>query len=309
MAKTWSAAWALGAAAILTAGCQQQAETPAPTPTTVPPAPITVADVGLATPESVLHDEKADVYLVSNINGSPLEKDDNGFISRLSPAGEVLTLKWIDGASDAVTLNAPKGMAIVGNTLYVTDIDVVRMFDRTTGAPKGEIAVEGATFLNDLAPAIDGGVLLTDSGLKGGASGLEPSGSAAVYHIMNDGVIETLLKAADLPGPNGIASDGDRVLVVTFGADELFTIKDGAREVLAHLPKGGLDGLALLPDGRWAISSWEGQAVYAGRLEGPFEPIVSNVESPADIGVDTGRSRLLIPRFNNDAVLIQPIAH
>ncbi len=267
-----------------------------------------MADVGLATPESVLHDKEADVYLVSNINGSPLEKDDNGFISRLSPEGEVLTLKWIDGSSDEVTLNAPKGMAIVGDTLYVTDLDVVRMFDRNTGAPKGEIAVEGATFLNDLAPASGGGVLLTDSGLKAGDSGFEPSGSAAVYRISDDGEVETLLKAADLPAPNGIASDGDRVLVVTFGANELFTIKDGAREVLGRLPKGGLDGLAQLPDGRWAISSWDGQAVYAGPVTGPFEPIVSDVESPADIGVDTGRSRLLIPRFNNDAVLIQPIA-
>ena len=48
-----------------------------------------VADVGFATPESVLHDEAADVYLVSNINGEPLEEDGNGFISRLSPDGDV----------------------------------------------------------------------------------------------------------------------------------------------------------------------------------------------------------------------------
>ena len=82
-----------------------------------------VADVGLSTPESVLHDAGADVYLVSNINGSPLEKDGNGFISRLAPDGSVLALKWIDGEAQGITLNAPKGMAIQDGVLFVAAID------------------------------------------------------------------------------------------------------------------------------------------------------------------------------------------
>src|SRR5205823_1591551 len=69
---------------------------------------------GLSAPESVLHDAQADVYLVSNINGSPFAKDDNGFISRLSPSGEVMELKWIDGSRRDVELNAPKGLALLG---------------------------------------------------------------------------------------------------------------------------------------------------------------------------------------------------
>src|SRR5687768_9580517 len=67
-----------------------------------PPAAdqIAVRGVGFATPESVLHDPLSDSYFVSNINGSPLEADDNGFISLLTPEGQVANLKWIDGASD-----------------------------------------------------------------------------------------------------------------------------------------------------------------------------------------------------------------
>ena len=68
---------------------------------------------GFSTPESVLHDDRSDVYLVSNVNGSPTDKDDNGFISRITPEGEIENLKWIDGALGDVTLHAPKGMAIV----------------------------------------------------------------------------------------------------------------------------------------------------------------------------------------------------
>lgn len=290
-------------------GCQ--AQTPSPqtqaTPPAAAPATLRVSGVGFATPESVLHDTTADVYLVSNIAGAPLEKDGNGFISRLSPEGNVLELKWIDGAAEGVTLNAPKGLAIVGDTLYVTDIDTLRMFDRASGAPRGEIAIEGATFLNDLAFAPAGGVYMTDSGLKAGASGFEPSGSAAVYHVHAGGKVEVLLKDATLPGPNGIGFDGDRVLVVTFGANELFTIEGGARKVLARLPKGGLDGLVRLPDGRWAVSSWEGQAVYAGPVSGPFIEVAGGLAAPADIGIDNGRERLLVPRFNDDEVVILPI--
>lgn len=289
-------------------GCPSPSPESRALPSPAAAGPTRVAGVGFSTPESVLHDTVADVYLVSNINGSPLEKDDNGFISRVSPGGEVVALKWIDGAAEGVTLSAPKGMAIDGETLYVADVDTLRMFDRATGAPKGEITVAGATFLNDLATAPSGGVYLTDSGLKAGASGFEPSGSAAVYHVHADGKVETLLKDAALPGPNGVAFDGERVLVATFGASELFTIEGGAKKVLGQLPKGGLDGLVRLPDGRWAVSSWEAGAVFAGPVSGPFTEMATGVDSPADIGVDAGRGRLLVPMFTANEVVIQPIA-
>jgi hypothetical protein len=272
------------------------------------PAPIRLAAVGFATPESVLHDTGSDLYLVSNINGAPLDKDDNGFIARVSPEGRVTELKWIDGASDDVTLNAPKGMAIVAGTLYVADIDTIRLFDRTTGAAKGEVPVAGATFLNDVAPAPGGGVYFTDSGLKAGASGFEPSGSDAVYRLAADGSVKAILEGPDLEAPNGIAVDGDRVLVVTFRGRELYAIEGGKRQALATLPAGSLDGLARLPDGRWAVSSWQSKTVYAGPAEGPFAPILTDVQAPADIGVDAKRDRLLVPKFLDDEVLIQPLA-
>ena len=71
------------------------------------PLPLTE---GFSTPESVLHDEASDVYLVSNINGEPLGADDNGFISQVSPDGKVTNSKWIDGSKDTVKLDAPKGV-------------------------------------------------------------------------------------------------------------------------------------------------------------------------------------------------------
>ena len=79
-------------------------------PATYPNAVIEVAEVGFATPESVLHDTVADVYLVSNISGAPVAKDDDGFISRLSPEGQVEQLKWIDGTAANVTTKPPSSL-------------------------------------------------------------------------------------------------------------------------------------------------------------------------------------------------------
>ena len=61
---------------------------PAPAEPPKPSAPSPAAKyTGLSTPESVLYDADDDRYLVSNINGKPTDKDNNGFISALSPDG------------------------------------------------------------------------------------------------------------------------------------------------------------------------------------------------------------------------------
>src|SRR5256886_1138508 len=66
------------------------APAPAAAPT-LPPSPgatkLIVVE-GFLTPESVLHDPAQDIYFVSNINGGPTAKDNNGFISRVRPDGD-----------------------------------------------------------------------------------------------------------------------------------------------------------------------------------------------------------------------------
>src|SRR3990172_7489526 len=205
---------------------------------------VTVQGVGFQTPESVLYDAAEDVYLVSNINGSPTAADGNGFISRIGPEGQVLALKWIDGTVSGVTLHAPKGMAIVGDTLYVADITAVRMFDRRTGQPKGSVAVPGATF-----PRVGGGN-------AGDFCGLGPGGQGGIVR---------------------------------------------------RLPAGGLDGVEALPGGVLLVSSWGASAVFRVAADGRAEAVVSNVRSPADIGYDRKRNRVLIPLFQDNRIVIQAL--
>ena len=119
-------------AAMLVAAACQPADRPRTTPLPRRRRPRwTLPTSGSRRPSRCCTTPVADVYLVSNINGELAAKDDNGFIARLSPTGEILTLKWIDGAADGVTLHAPKGMALAHDTLFVADIDAVRLFDRT----------------------------------------------------------------------------------------------------------------------------------------------------------------------------------
>jgi len=270
--------------------------------------PMVIADVGFATPESVLYDARADVYLVANINGSPLDKDDNGFISRLAPDGTLAALKWIDGESGEVTLNAPKGMAIVDNALFVADIDAVRVFDAESGQQSGSIEIPGATFLNDVTVGGDGKVYVSDSGMQAGEDGFEPSGSDAVYRIEADNSFAKIAEGADLGRPNGLAADGDELIVVTFGTNELYWLTSaGERREVLEAPKGSLDGVVVLADGRVLFSSWEAKSIFVKKSDNTFETLVTDLEAPADIGYDSKRQRLLIPLFTSDKVVVRPL--
>ncbi|MBW3670471.1 MAG: hypothetical protein KY432_02230 [Acidobacteria bacterium] len=268
--------------------------------------PATLSD-GFATPESVLYDPADDVYYVSNINGRPLEADGNGYISRISAASHEMEQKWIDGTRDGVELDAPKGMALVGNELWVTDIDRIRRFNKATGQLTGSIPIEGATFLNDLATGADGAAYVSDSGMRAGTSGFEPAGTDAVYRISSGGEVESIASGSELGGPNGLhVSDGE-IWGVTFGSNELYRLVDGKKMDVITVPAGGLDGIATAADGDFLISSWEGSAVYKGPAAGPFSPVVEQITSPADIGVDSRRNLLLIPVFQEDRVEIRPL--
>lgn len=268
-------------------------------------APQEIKD-NLQTPESVYYDADQDVYFISNINGQPLAADGNGYISRVNAETMQVEAKWIEGGRNNVTLNAPKGMAVIGDELYVSDLNTVRRFDRKSGAPKGDVPIAGSTFLNDLAS--DGtAVYVSDSGLKAGKGGnFEPTHTDAIWKI-SAGKAQKIASGDSLNKPNGLEVVDGKLWVVSFGGNELYQIDNGKKARVVMLPKGSLDGLVHLADGSLLISSWEGNSVYRGPAAGPFNAVVENVDSPADMGYDTKRHRLLIPHFKESRVTVHSI--
>ncbi len=269
---------------------------------------IVVENVGFATPESVEYYAAEDVYLVTNINGSPLEADGNGFISRVSPEGKVLDLKWIDGARSGTRLNAPKGAAIKGNILYVADLDEVHLFNLPSGKQKSTVKIDGSTFLNGITPGNGQFAFVTDSGLKSGEGGFVPSGSDAVYRVSASGKYKTIVKDSDMGRPNGIINDNDDFIIVTFGSSEVYQLdRKGRRHSLPAPPAGALDGLLAMSDGSYLISSWGGSAIYRLSKNGDYKTVAESLDAPADLGYDTKRNRVLVPLFKQNKVVILPL--
>ena len=222
----------------LTVACGQ---TPPPAPE--PAAPIRL-DVmwraqGLANPESAaLSADRAFLY-VSNVNGDGAAKDGNGFIARVGIDGQILERDWARG------LNAPKGIMLRGESLYVADIDEMVVIDAVSGAVTRRVAAPGALFLNDLAFAPDGRVLIADSQ------------NARIYGFRS-GTAEVWAEGALLDSVNGLYAEPGRLIVTTM-AGRLLAIDYRTRSisVLAE-GLGDADGIAPLGNGNYLVSEWPG---------------------------------------------------
>lgn len=305
MSRSWITLAAAAVGALALAACRKTAQPPANAAMAADTMFQGKTVTGFSTPESVLWDSVADIYLVDNINGAPTAKDNNGFITRMRPDGTIDALKWIEGGRNGVTLNAPKGSGIHGDTLFVADIDVVRLFSRTDGRRLADWPVRGATFLNDICVGSDGTVYVTDSGLKPDFSA---SGTDAVYRF-DHGRAVAIARGANLDHPNGCTLDpsGD-VVVVGYGTGKVYTFdRAGHRTDLRPAPAGALDGNFYVGD-TLVISSWADSSVM--RLapnDTAYRFVARGLQSPADIAFDAKRHRLLVPQFQLNQVQLLPL--
>lgn len=288
------------------------------------PADETVGDPpGFDGPAAAVHDADADVYLVSNVRGERLAKDNNGYISRVSPKDRSMQRYWIEGGRNGVTLHAPKGMAITGDLLWVADIDTLRAFDRTSGAPVRSIAVPGATCLHDVAAGADGVLFFGDAGLD--ADG-QPTGSDAIWRVTmwqkagsvlrcgQKWVPEPLVRGPELGQPRGLVAHKDNVYFVSW-RDGTFWLVD-PRGVLTQLSKAAtaqLDGLVRVEAKdaadapAWITTSWAGQCLHRFDVRGGCTTMSQQLEQPADCGFDAVRRWLLVPLFSRNRLEFVPL--
>jgi hypothetical protein len=289
------------------AAAEQPAGTPAAPAAAGPAFPDSVE--GFKHPESVRYDVDLNVWYVSNINGDPMAKDNNGFISRLKSDGSIDSLEFIAGGRNNLTLNAPKGMAIVGDTLWVADIDAVRGFNRRTGALVATVDLKGrARFLNDIAAGPDA-IYITDSGFgPDGKGGMGHPGPDQVFRVAA-GKATVALKNSALAAPNGIAWDsaGGRFLIGPFAGKTLQAWAPGKSNLtaVAETP-GQVDGLEAIGSGRILFTSWTDSTLDLIQ-NGKVTPIAKGLASPADIGVDLKDGLIAIPQLMENRVAFRKL--
>lgn len=295
------------AALLLLGACTRKEAAPAVDSTAAVAAPagptrVTTTE-GFSTPESVLWDSELEVWYVSNINGGDTDKDDNGFISRLSKDGAVDSLHFIQGGRDGVKLNGPKGLAMVGDTIWVADIDAVRGFNRRTGAPIATVEFgKQAKFLNDIAVGPNNVLYITDTGVRFTPKGAEHPGPDRIYTITGR-LVSIAVDGRFLSGPNGITWDASagRFVVVSFMGTTVLGWKPGGATVdTLGTGVGQFDGVEIV-GGKLLTSSWTDSTIDLVE-GGKISKLISGVTSPADFGVDQTRSLLAIPIFMGNKV-------
>jgi sugar lactone lactonase YvrE len=234
-------------------------------------------------PESVLFDPEAECLYVSNISGGPGQKNGEGFLSKVDLDGKILELKWITG------LDAPKGMDLYGEKLYVTDIDRIVAIDMNRGTILTSYSVPGAKFLNDIAVDSKGAIYISDSRAD------------AIYALKDGTVTKVLSGGRYLKGPNGLFWEADALLI---GVRGRILRWDPGNEELTVLVKttGGIDGLQPTGAGDYLISDWSGVV----RLVSPRqeEQILMDVRgkkaNTADFCYIPEQNLLVIPTFSGN---------
>jgi hypothetical protein len=238
------------------------------------------SDTLFKVPESVLYDPLRNVIYVANINGKSGEKDGNGFISRLLPDGRIEELEWISG------LDAPKGMGLYQDKLYVADLTAVVVIDLKNGKIEKRIEVPGASFLNDLTIDTDGHVYISDSQ------------TLRVYRLTDD-IPRVWKEHTEWQKPNGLLALEGALHLIDMNNGKLYELSyknGGIRTLATAIPSG--DGIVAIGKDEYLISNWNGEIlhVHKGNVHKILDTKAEKKQA-ADIWYIPSERLLLVPTF------------
>ncbi|MGA0557456.1 SMP-30/gluconolactonase/LRE family protein [Larkinella sp. VNQ87] len=239
-------------------------------------------DSTLSVPESVLYDTKGNVLYVANIVGKSDSLDGDGFISKVSLDGKIENLKWTTG------LNAPKGMGIHKNRLYVTDVYRLVAINLSNGqAEQTWDAVDKKAFLNDVTVDKDGTVYASDSR------------NSKIYRL-KDSKWEVWIDGGDLNNPNGLLAVGTKKMMV--GSTKIGALQslDVETKQLTKIADGMANTDGIVAVGKdYIVSDWSGRLFYItadGQKQLLIDTRTEKVNS-ADIDYVPSKKLVVVPTF------------
>jgi hypothetical protein len=237
-------------------------------------------DAVLPVSESVLFDSNNSVLYVSCIDGKPDEKDGKGTIAKVSPDGKVISASWVSG------LDAPKGMGLFKNNLYVADINKIVTIDITTGKIVSTEEIEGAKFLNDITVDKKGNVYASDT-------------QTGKIHVLKDNKASLYFESKDFKGINGLLAIGDELYIADFATGVNYKLSAGKALSVFSKTAEGADGVVMIGKNEYLVSSWHGEVSFVN-AKGESKKILDTREekfNAADIEFDPKTKTLFIPTF------------
>jgi sugar lactone lactonase YvrE len=187
---------------------------------------------GIAAPAGVLYDPQTHELYVSQIGGQGDKKDGDGVISRLDLDGHILKVSWVYG------LNAPKGLALTGRTLWVSDIDELVSIDVAAGKVTRKIAVEGAKFLTGIAVDARGSLYVADM-------------LTSRVYIVEHGRARVFIEGPSLESPGALLKAGDQLVVGAWGFTTDYSTRVPGSIYAIDVNDRKQTTLSLAPRGNW----------------------------------------------------------
>lgn len=253
---------------------------------------------GFSMPESIT--SNGERFFVSNQGQDFMSKDRDGYISEISDDGKILTQKFLPLKG---VLNAPKGMTIVNNILFVADLDRVVGFNIRNRQTVFELVIDGAKLLNDICQLEQGFIAVTETV------------SGNIYKInMEKKAFEII---GNIPTVNGVAyNQKTKQLLVcsngeNYGDGSVYLkTKNSEFKELPNIANGFFDGIEWIDNEHVLISDWVTFPVNgSGKLwlydlKNQQSKFTITDESIADIYYDNTTSKIYMPQMLHNRVLI-----
>ena len=242
---------------------------------------VWVASGEFCEPETVLP-LPDNTLLISNVCGFGESK--NGFLTLLDPKGNVLDWRIVED------LDAPLGMALMDERLYVVDNNRVKIFSWPQYRPLQTIDLD-ATVANDIAVGGDGTLYVSDTARN------------QVIEIKVDGLQSVLTGKPQFQGANGIHVNGKALFV---GGSRLWRVDLQNHSVTTIGPEwiADIDGIEMEPSGVLQITLVSGPLIRYCNCN-RFEILGGKGISSANHGYAANLGLALIPTgFDNTVIAI-----